>query len=332
MLYDRELAAAARAAGIPTYVIGEEKTLDVSAPWRLVRAIHRNGYSVVHAHGYKATTFCGMARCVKRFALVKTEHGLPETGLGSRRERWLSGLYRAAERLAMRLARGHVVFVTRELQQTRATDYAGLKSRVIYNGIDVTYIQGLVRPPEFVQSKFNVVVVGRLEPVKGVEFAVHAMTHPAVPAHVRFHVLGDGPLRAQLRALTDTLSLGERVHFYGFRHDAVAFIAHADVLLIPSLHEGLPYTLLEAIAAGTPVVASEVGGLREVLKHELTALLVPPGSSSALANSINRLVADAALGESLAASARHLLKEFSAQGMADAYWRAYVEAGRSLDG
>ena len=89
--------------------------------------------------------------------------------------------------------------------------------------------------------------------------------------------------------MAQTLGLADRVHFLGFRRNVYDYVAHCDVLLIPSLYEGLPYTLLEAMALGAPIVASRVGGLAEVLQDGITALLTPPGDPAAIAHAIAEL-------------------------------------------
>jgi glycosyltransferase involved in cell wall biosynthesis len=116
------------------------------------------------------------------------------------------------------------------------------------------------------------------------------------------------------------------VHFHGFRRDAHNFIAHCDALLMPSLHEGLPYTLLEAMALGTPVIASRVGGLAETIQDGATGLLVPPGSATGLAEAIGKLIADPALRARLGDAARRLQRaSYSLEAMASSYLDVYRE-------
>jgi glycosyltransferase involved in cell wall biosynthesis len=328
LLHDRELAASARALGITPQIIGTGRRFDLQAIRELVRSLRASRSDVVHAHGYKATVIAGLARMRTRFALVKTEHGRMESGRGSVRERLVAGSYRRLENALSRMSDATVVYVTRELQQFYAREHAGMQARVIYNGIASHGPDRSPRPVELTSEHFNIVVLGRLEHVKGVEHAIRAMAGE-VPRNVQLHVVGDGPLQVSLRALADQLGVNGTVVFHGFRADGAHFAAHADLLLMPSLHEGLPYTLLEAIDAGTPVAASAVGGLAEVLEHERTALLFPPADAAAVAAAISRMHGDEELRKALAARASAvLLPRLRAETMGDAYLELYREVAR----
>jgi glycosyltransferase involved in cell wall biosynthesis len=114
------------------------------------------------------------------------------------------------------------------------------------------------------------------------------------------------------------------VHFLGFRRNVYDFIAHCDALLMPSLHEGLPYTLLEGMALGTPIIASRVGGLAEVLQDEITALLVPPSDVGSLAHAILRLHDSPALRLDLGAQAQRVQQaRYSLKAMTESYLGIY---------
>jgi glycosyltransferase involved in cell wall biosynthesis len=145
---------------------------------------------------------------------------------------------------------------------------------------------------------------------------------------VHLHIIGAGPEEEALRSLAQELGLTDRVHFLGFRRNVYSFIAHGDALVMPSLHEGLPYTLLEAMSLATPIIASQVGGLAEVLQDEITALLVPPGDPAALARAISRLRDHPELGLRLASQAQHVQREnYSVDAMTRRYLEVYIKLG-----
>jgi glycosyltransferase involved in cell wall biosynthesis len=136
-----------------------------------------------------------------------------------------------------------------------------------------------------------VLVPARLDPLKGHEFLLKAAR---TLEGVQVVLAGDGPERARLEGLVDELALTERVSFLGFRDDMPRLLASADVVVLPSLAEGLPLSLLEAMAAGTPVVATAIGGTDEAIEDGVTGLLVPPSDVPALAAGLERVLADPA--------------------------------------
>jgi glycosyltransferase involved in cell wall biosynthesis len=148
-------------------------------------------------------------------------------------------------------------------------------------------------------------VVARLQPEKGVAtfLKAAALVSKASPG-ARFLVVGDGPLREELRDLVGRLGVEDRVRFLGYRTEARALIRLLDVLVVPSLTEGSPLIVLEAMAAGVPVVASAVGGVPDQARHGEEGLLVPPGDPEALAGAMDELLRDPRRARRLGAAGR----------------------------
>lgn len=153
-------------------------------------------------------------------------------------------------------------------------------------------------------------VAGRLTPQKALGDTLEALAR--VPG-VRLLVLGGGPERAALERRAAGLGVSDRVRFLGTgtRDDVITLFRAVDVALVTSAWENLPHTLLEALAAGTPVIATEVGGIPEVLRDGENGLFVPAGDVDALAAAIDRLVHDDALRASLAAAAAPSVEELA---------------------
>lgn len=264
--------------------------------------------------------------------MVKTAHGLPEAMQGRPMQALRDRLYHLLDSVATRRAEASVCYVTAELHDHYRNAHAGLRTAVIENGICNIERDALRRPLELTHGWFNLAIVGRLDTVKGHSFAIEAVASKPIPRDVHLHVLGTGPNEDGLRRLARTLGVADRVHFHGFREDIYEFVAHSNAVLIPSLHEGLPYTLLEAMAVATPIVASRTGGLEAVLRHEKTALLVPPRDTVALAEAILRLYRDPLLATRLGESARRLQQSrYSVDAMTDAYVAIYRELTASCD-
>jgi glycosyltransferase involved in cell wall biosynthesis len=131
--------------------------------------------------------------------------------------------------------------------------------------------------------------VSRLEPAKGIPFLIRAL---AQVDNATLVIVGDGAERAALEALANDLGVARRIHWAGHRRDGDRLLPAFDLFVQPSLHEGLPNTVLEAMAAGLPVVATGVGGTPEVVVDGITGLLVPPRDPDALAQAITRLLHD----------------------------------------
>jgi glycosyltransferase involved in cell wall biosynthesis len=161
--------------------------------------------------------------------------------------------------------------------------------------------------------------MGRLVPVKGLEtFLKAARIIQSRKDKVKFLIVGDGPLKGTLRALARHYGLEHDVLFLGHRNDSYDVLAMMDVLVLPSLSEGIPMVLLEALALKRPVVASRVGGIPEVVEDCATGRLVEPGREGELAEACIALMDDPDLAERLGLAGRHRVRErFSVRSMAE---------------
>jgi glycosyltransferase involved in cell wall biosynthesis len=164
---------------------------------------------------------------------------------------------------------------------------------VIYNGVDLPD-----SPASREQARADLglpledLVVGtvsRLDPVKGVDVLIHTLTQLSDTILV---VIGDGPERAVLETLADDLGVADRIHWAGHRRDVPNLLPAFDLFVQPSLHEGLPNAVLEAMAVGLPVIATAVGGTPEIVVDGVTGLLVPPHDPDVLAKTIVHLLHD----------------------------------------
>jgi glycosyltransferase involved in cell wall biosynthesis len=149
------------------------------------------------------------------------------------------------------------------------------------------------------------VTASRLSPEKGLSHLLDAMPEILKQnSDVALLVFGDGPLRDRLRAQAARLDCAGQVRFAGLVPDFASLVGEADVFVLPSLSEGLPNALLEAMAAARPVVATSVGGVTDVVRNGENGLVVPPADSGALAAAVLRLASDSGLALRLGQSAR----------------------------
>jgi glycosyltransferase involved in cell wall biosynthesis len=235
-----------------------------------------------------------------------------------------------AEQRLMTMALRRIIAVSNEVRSRYARELRvpARKLAVVPNGIEVP---PAVRRPdpalraELVRGRPDYVVLtpARLHEQKGHAYLLAAAAR--VP-EATFVLAGDGPLRAELERLAAELNVADRCVFLGYRSDVSDLLAAADVFVLPSLFEGLPVSVLEAMAAERPVVATAIGGTDEAVTHEVTGLLVPPRDPAALAAAIRRLQADPQLAGRLAAAGRERVqREFSSAATARNVMRIYDE-------
>lgn len=324
LFHDGELAAQARKQGIEPLILPNRNRSLLTTSRELARIFEQREAQIVHVHGYKATVFCALARWWYPFAMVKTEHGLPEPMTGKPITMLRDRLYHLLDSAAVGMAGTTVCCVTEELRAHYRRAYSSLRVMTVPNGIASIDRRRLRRPPELREDRFNLALVGRLDAVKGHHVAIKAVASNALPPDLELHIVGIGPREPELRALAEACGITHRIHFLGFRRNVYDYIAHCHALLMPSLHEGLPYTLLEAMALGTPIIASCVGGLAEVLQDGVTALLVPAGDIRALAQMIARLHDNPELRCRLGEQARRLQQAtYSLDTMTERYLCVY---------
>jgi glycosyltransferase involved in cell wall biosynthesis len=188
------------------------------------------------------------------------------------------------------------------------------KVEVIYNAVDWSQLQTTMSRDEFRSSvgvPLDVPVAGiiaRLTPQKAHQVLFDAIAHDAGLAKVHLLVVGDGELRSTLTASAATLRIQDRVHFLGARRDLGNILASIDLFAMPSFWEGLPLSMVLAMGAGLPVVASRVAGIPEVVKDGVSGLLVTPGDTADLAAALNRIVHDDTLRVLLGQEARAFVR------------------------
>jgi glycosyltransferase involved in cell wall biosynthesis len=311
-----ELAKGIEADGGRVVAMRRRPGFDVKLFFRLARLFRQERLRVIHTHGLDSLWYAGTAAWLARVPIrIHTQHN----------SRLIAATLK--DRLKFRLAARamtSVVPVSREVERVvRLLGAPAARVQTILNG---------VRTPEVVSSGVAgsgnpvVGVVARLSPEKGVHILLEAM--PAVLRDVpaaRLLVLGDGPERARLEALAGTLGIKGSVEFVGYREDVESWLPRFDVFVLPSLTEGIPLALLEAMASARAVVATAVGGVPEVVCNGESGILTSPGDPPALAAAIVKLLRDGQERLRLgAAAARRVREDFSEEAMSGAYRRLYT--------
>lgn len=293
---------------------------------KLRSILARESRAVVHAHGYKADLLLAALRVPRRLACFATCHS------------WYSATakMKTMEYLDKRALRHfeHVVAVSEEIyQDLMANGMPSGRLSKISNGISVPAIDAATR--DAIRSEWKlgaderlIVQIGRLTKSKCNAILLKALA--ALPGGIKAKVVlvGEGEERAELAVLARSIGIEDRVIFAGYRRDAAAIMAGADVLAMTSNKEGLPIVLLEAMAVGCPIVATPVGSIPEALDMD-SAWIVPVNDEAALVRALREALGDAAAGRKRAARARlTFLNSYSRDTMARQYLDLYDRAWR----
>jgi glycosyltransferase involved in cell wall biosynthesis len=324
LFHNKELAEQARDKGLNVAIFSDSNLSLYENSKKLAIILKHNNIGVIHVHGYKATVLCALSKRLLKFSLVKTVHGVPESKAAGLLLTLRNSIYCMLDDTATRYAASAVCYVSNDLRKRYEQTHVGLYRTVIPNGVPCLDRTQFPCPHEVNPTMFNVVMAGRLDIVKGHHLALEAISKHDLPQDIHIYILGSGPRERELRVMAEKYGISSRVHFLGFRRNILDFIAHADLLLMPSLHEGLPYTLLESMALGTPVIASAVGGLKEVLSHEITGLLIPANDVNSLVDAILRLYKDRTLRMRLGVESQRLQRlSYTVEAMAQQYSLVY---------
>jgi glycosyltransferase involved in cell wall biosynthesis len=216
--------------------------------------------------------------------------------------------------------------MARQLRETLL--FSSGKVEVIHNGIPLSQFS---RPANFTLRNTLTMATGqpiilttaRLDKQKGHS---HLLAAAALVREGLFVLAGNGPERIALEARARQLGVADRVIFLGHRDDIPDLMASCDLFVLPSLNEGLPLSVLEAMAAGKPVIASAIGGMDEIIMSGETGLLVPPADPASLAGAIRMLLSDSVFAQRLATAGKaYVHRKFSAETMVRRVAQIYDE-------
>jgi glycosyltransferase involved in cell wall biosynthesis len=310
------------------YLTANGGSFDVALLRQIVSIIRRHNIELVHAHLFDAAVYAGMAAAMCGVPCVTTLHGqvdITRSGWGQRAKAFL-------------LKRGSsaVVAVSNALRDDLQPSLGvpAHKFRVVYNGVEQPTAQSAAQPPAARASApneaFRLIAVGNIRPAKDYPTLLHAVAalqQRGIVVHLDIVGQPDTQgLYESLLVLVEQLALTAQVTFHGFVANPRPLLAQAHVFVLASSREGFSLATIEAMLAGTPVVATRSGGPQEIVRDEVTGLLVPTSNPSALAQALKRLSHDTALATALASAAQSEVRtRFSVAAMLDGYERLYAE-------
>jgi glycosyltransferase involved in cell wall biosynthesis len=313
---DREftITQKARALGLNYYEIPERGKFDPRVLSALRRLIAQHNINLVHPHDYKSDLFCYLASRSLRdrpLTLISTAHNWAMMGLRGE-------IYKRLDLFVMRRF-DHLIAVS-DATKSAMVD-AGLPSEkitVIHNAIDTTAwaprATNTFRAEFGLEGVFPVIgYIGRITEEKDLQTWLRVAANIARQhAGARFVIVGDGArprLQAELQEMAARLRIADRIVFTGYRQDLQNIYAALDVFFMTSRREGLSNSILEAMAMGLPVVATDVGGTKELIEDGVSGFLLSVGDSTGMAEALLKLLGDKRLREQVALAARKRVEE-----------------------
>ncbi len=321
-----EIIEEASKRGLNTTVFASKGRFDLKTVDQVADFIVKNEIDIIHSHNYKANFIAAWAirRCHKEW--VATIHGWIGT---DPKLRWYENLdvfvLRSADKV---ICVSHVIY--QGLIQRR---YSPKHLALVSNGIDLVRYSNIKHNTQFKQKlgisqdDLTIVICGRLAPEKGHEILIKAMAQVIKQQPtIKLLIVGDGPLKSKMEEMVKELELNDHVILTGIRQDMPDFYANSDIMVNSSYTEGLPMTILEAMASHVPVIATNVGAVGRVIKDQVNGILLEPGNPDSLAEAILLLFNNKQLRERLAQQAYlDVTAHFSAAHMADEYDKIYSQ-------
>jgi glycosyltransferase involved in cell wall biosynthesis len=324
-----------QAEGVPVIAFHRRPGVDLGVSWRMAAEMRARPLDVLHAHQYTPFFYGALAARMTRPRprVIFTEHGRHYPDV-------VSGRRRALNRLVFDRLADHVNAVCRFSADSLAEKdgFSADRIEVIPNGVDLPRYEPAADRAAL-KSRLGldpdrrlVATIARFHPVKDHRTLIEAFRQvaAAVP-DADLLLVGDGPLRADIEAQVAAAGLAGRVRFLGVRDDVPDLLRASDVFALTSVSEAASITLLEAMAAGTPVVVTAVGGNPEIVRDGIDGLLAPRGDAAAIAAALTRMLSEPALAHAASASASARVRsEYRLDQTIERYYRLYSgAAGRA---
>lgn len=302
--------------GISAYIFDKKSKLGLGVIWKLWRFLRKEKPDIVHTHLFGGDTWGRIAAILARVpVIVSTEHNMNFD------EGWIK---RKVKKFLSHFTK-KIVAVSEAVKNYSVSrdKIKAKKITVIVNGIDLDKF-ALIPEKEFSNPPV-IGIIGRLEEQKGHKYLFEALNLIKIIPWILW-VVGDGSKKNELERLAKDLNLRERIIFLGARKNIPEILSGIDIFVMPSLWEGLGLAVLEAAAAGKPIVASCAGGIPEIIEDRKTGILVEPKNVKSLADGLERILLGKIDAREMGGRAREIVKEkFSAERMVEAYEKLYKE-------
>ena len=287
---DSPMAQKALDAGVEVFPLAMRGEFDLPASLRIRKLIDRHGYDILHSHtshAHSMAFFASLGRKTCRLVTRRVDFSI------------IRNRFVPVNVVKYRFMADYYIAISHKIKQVMVDDgIAAERIFVVHSGIDLQRFdradgRHLVDEFDLKPGSPVVINVAHLAGHKGQKYLVQAIPQvlESIP-DVRFFIIGKGELMSELKALAASLDIGEALTFTGFRKDVGAFYHVADLFVMSSVQEGLGTAMLDALAQGKPVVATNAGGIPEIIKDGETGRLVTAGDSQALARGIIDMLTD----------------------------------------
>lgn len=278
----------ARNRGIEVNILRFSDGLNCRGALDIISVANSLRAHVIHSHGYKGDILLGMLpRKISRIPVVSTIHGWTSIKILSRMT-----AYEVVDAIALKRLNG-VVVVSKAMQNYYLIKAFNIKSRIINNGLPELQFQNSIFEKMFphlaklCEKQFRILSIGRLSPEKGYDVLIHSvriLVQRKVEAGLV--VVGDGTEMDRLKRIAARLDVADRIHFVGYVENAYRFMKSFDAFILPSFTEGLPITVLEAMQAEIPIIATAVGEVPDLLEQGTYGELIQPGNAEIMASGL----------------------------------------------
>ena len=318
-----EIGDEAESSGLSTVIFPCNGQFDLKLIFKIRKFIKKHKIDIVHSHGYKSNLF-GLLASYRMVSTITTNHNWLTN-------HWRLKIYCLLDSIWMRKF-DQIVAVSEKIKEEMLNKkIPGNKISVIDNGIDLDRFQEISSADsikkEFAIAEEDIVIgsIGNLGYEKGQVYLLQAAKEIiAKNDKVKFLIVGDGILRKELENKAIEYGLTNHIIFTGIRKDIPQLLSLMNIFVLPSIREGLPMVLLEALASRTPVIATKVGAVPKLISNNLTGILIDPGDISAIALAIDALIKNADKAKRLAENGyKRVEKEFSSEAMCDRYIKLY---------
>lgn len=280
--------------------------------WLLKQMVQRHSYDLIHTHGYLADILGFLVSKYLKIPIISTCHGFIN-------ESAKLSIYNNLDRLVLNKFT-KIITVSKSIRDELI--HKGVEDKIISviencpqasnPDRDIKIARNTIRTENNIGSQELILgYVGRLSSEKGISYLIEAIALMNIRSFpVKLLVIGEGPQRNDLASLVDSLNLTDKIVFTGFQNNIDEWLTAIDVLVLPSLTEGTPMILLEAMSQGVPCIASAVGGIPQVIDSGVDGILVPPGDPESLFNAMNLLCANSQMKSKISANCSQKIANF----------------------